>query len=202
MLTDEQLAYLEKKQGEYGQWHQDIGQTMKFMAENSHPYSAAFKVQRSLFDSLPYASGPGTRFYSFKDECNYSELIPPYLWVAPAEPSPDEGAMEYLAKLAKTGWSGIKTSINLGKWRIATTDIQLADALIFADAKSDHHVQNSTIYIQFDDMTQEVFDKVRDIIDRHHEGNVLIPKRMQAVMASLRMPSIHGYAISAPDAWL
>jgi hypothetical protein len=184
-MNDAARVYLEKKQAEYGRWHQEVAATVKFMEEHNHPYARQFRLYRQRFDRLPYASGPGTRFFSFKDESNYSELLPPYLAVS-CNPRPFNGYsfdlnsgnfLQYLHAAAQAYWpEETAPTFNLGKWRIATTDIQMADALIFVYADNDHHVQNSTIYIQFDDVTEDSYEQVEQIIRFYHADYLLAPE--------------------------
>lgn len=164
-MTPQQMAFIEARHARYQEQQQQdpYGSPEAFLeAEDARTY----RKFRRFFDSLPYASDFGSRFYSFVDERNFTELTHP----------------EVLR-------DGTGYTVTRGTWRIKTTDPRFIEALMRLLANGEPHVMKAplamadhnvmadamsgTVPIYLEATTDAEFDAVCNLIDRFHGGDIM-----------------------------
>lgn len=69
-----------------------------YWAAYGHPNAAEYLFIRHLYDMLPSASGPGERFLSYKDSCNYVVMYPPHIWDCDGDVGIDRGSFRVVTR--------------------------------------------------------------------------------------------------------
>lgn len=184
-MTPQQMAFIEARHARYQEQQQQdpYGGPEAFLEPEA---ARTYRKFRRFFDSLPYAADFGSRFYSFVDAHNFTELTHP----------------EVLR-------DGAGYTVTRGTWRIKTTDLRFIEALMRLLANDEPHVMKAplamadhnvmadamggTVPIYLEATTDEEFDAVCNLIDRFHGGNIMprdpLPAEPEAAAAPPAAPA-------------
>lgn len=133
LRTQSAIEYLQGLHAAFRFLEQDEDTDSAWMCAHHHPYATEYRVYRTTFESLEYASGIGTRYLAFFDRRNWVDLVAPRLRVtwAPTNiaglsgefsPSSDPQRWKlYLHTLVQHGWpEACEPSLYSGSWRFKT----------------------------------------------------------------------------------
>lgn len=138
-ISKKTQSYLDEQREMYGDYNQKERSGNLRMEALGHPFSADYRAMRTFFDQLKYACNASERFYSFKSHSEHSQYHAPTLdlnWhptgigqFGHIYPAHDQWN-EYIQACADLGWpSGCTPSMDLGSWRVRTTDVKLIQDL-------------------------------------------------------------------------
>lgn len=179
-MTPQQMQFIEARHDRYqaAQQQDPYGAPDTFLAPED---GRTYRKFRRFFDSLPYASDFGSRFYSFVDERNFTELTHPEVLRTP------EGY-----------------TVTRGTWRIKTTDPAFIQAIMRLIANGEPHVMkpplaqmdhnlmqdamSGSIPMYMEATTDAEFDAVCNLIDRFHGGNIM-PRNPQPAEPETEAPT-------------
>lgn len=141
-MNQESLDFLHEQHAKYFSHGQFESHDAAAMVELNHPNSTEYLTLQSDFNKLSVASGPASRFMTFIDMENHSQLLAPRLRVkVTTELSLDDAPSPYvypysieswhafLRHSASKNWNGSTPSLLFSGIRISTSSVETAKAV-------------------------------------------------------------------------
>lgn len=184
---------------------QDEPPVYQTLAAHGYPYIAEYLHYRRFFDSLPYASGAGKRFYSYEDKNNYSEYHAPCVTTKCLEG--DQVDMDLLQEQQAAGWLEAEPGeVISGYWQVSTEDELLRQALSRSLNRGIMHSPARRVYhFSLTNPNRREFDLLLGIIDEYHKQYVLERRQPPLPGGGARKKLLLSeleHLAGCPDAWI